>query len=454
MNIEVSKKQLLAILKESSHTGDVDEMSWVNPAPHLGIPVKKGKSEEPASASFTNDPNAPTGEVEGAHWRAYNAMGVKRIAVGPLEGADFKSNQEFYDYLKVKNPGFLKDLQDFEAKGYKVFFNIDWVPMKYDPINATKSKIGATHAARRRDIDFPLDTQDVKALPLSDYIHRSILGNANKFLTYNAKEPIAQAVTKKLHTSLLPEIISNNLNRSKGQEKAQKQTTKTISVTNEKIEWVSWNDITWDSFDRFIEVVSKAKENSEFTKGKIINKDRQYVEKQRQKQAIVDNKVGTGNRFNILGEKVGDSFKWTIKVEFFLGIGVDLTQDEDFDVYNIPKGTTPIKSFEASTVSKSSEPAGNGPSVTENVEVASALKEAMKQVADQIIGADLLGDIDKLINSFINPAPPAGYQDFEKQNKEKEAPKKRGGKKIVANPNLSEERIVNMVNDILNDIKK
>ena len=113
MNVEISKKQLLAILNESAHMGDVDEMSWVNPAPHLGIPVKKGKSPEPKAASFTNNPKAPTGEVEGAHWRAYNALGQKKIAVGPMEGADFKTNQEFFDYLKAKNPGFLKDLKDF-----------------------------------------------------------------------------------------------------------------------------------------------------------------------------------------------------------------------------------------------------------------------------------------------------------------------------------------------------
>ena len=459
MNVEISKKQLLAILNESEHMGDVDEMSHVRYAPHLNIPQKAGKGAEPKSKSFTNDPKAQTGEVKGAHWRAYNNFGVKRVAVGPIEGADFKKNQEFYDYLKKTNPGFLKDLKDYENMGYEIYFNINWVSDNYDPIRVTSgTNLSDTIKARRQQINFPSDVQDKKTLPLSRHIHDSILGNANKYLTYNAKEATAQKVTQKIVSSLLPVIVSNNLDRSSGQEKAQKQTTKTISVTNDKIEWTSWNDVAWDSFDTFIESVANAKGNKDFTKGTTVNKDRQHVEKQKQKEQIVGGKVSTGNKFTILGTNIGDSFQWDIKVEFYIGIGVDLTQDEDFDYLNIPKGTVPVKTFEDSAVSENVAIADDG-SITSNPEVSMALKTAMKQVANQIIGFDLLGAVDGVIEKFLNPEMPADYEDWKKKNAmgaEKPAVKKKGGsgKQPVPDETLAEQKLNKMVLDILKEIKK
>lgn len=459
MNVEISKKQLLAILNESEHMGDIDEMgNWVKYAPHLGIKQKAGKPDAKL-VSYTNDPQGATGEVEGAHWRVYTEpnLDTKMVLVGPLE-SEFKTNQEFYNYLKTANPGFLKDLKDHEERGYTIKFNVNWVSHKYDPIQISNAKLSAQSKINRKELGIPTDEKAPKTLPLSDYIHRSILGDANKYLTYNAKEPTAQKVTQKIVSSLLPVIVSNNLNRSKGQEKAQKQTTKTISATNDKIEWTSWNDIAWDSFDTFIESVANAKGNKDFTKGTTVNKDRQHVEKQKQKEQIVGGKVSTGNKFTILGTNIGDSFKWDVKVEFYIGIGVDLTQDEDFDYLNIPKGTVPVKTFEASAVSENAAPAEDG-SITSNPEVSMALKTAMSQVADEIINSDLLGNVDGVIKKFLNPEMPADYEDWKKKNAmgaEKPAVKKKGGsgKQPVPDETLAEQKLNKMVLDILKEIKK
>jgi hypothetical protein len=419
---QISKKDLINLIMESSQNTELDEMAEITGANpwDANYNPKKERKTQVKLRYFARQHGMTYKQTGAADVFIYNILpkGEKIMTVKGEEqgrGVDEEGNPKNYKFIVVAHDGLptisndSQEQSDFEKRfnnwlesmkneGYRVIYD-GALKVKDDPIG-----IGRSDFRKSTKEDGTEDVQDVRKLNKFYYQMRQKFG-----VILDEKTGVVNSVSENINIILMKDIRSvmdeqefvDHLGSAgipyvnTPQNLVYPTHTKRChgtdvygSRTNEKIRWAS-NSVMepFKNLDEYISYIDLLIENKADKRDTKYNK-RQYQSGPRKGMMQHGDAIYVSNLFDVLGESDGNgNFIW--KLSFKGLVGSNFKNGDWMD--NL--GLRPFVHVKSERIAKSTEMPKNG-CILSNLEVHSALIDALNEIKSQLLNVKL----DKLID--------------------------------------------------------